>query len=106
MHGEHKATPVRDEGRKCVLLIAAATLAARKLAQYDAGKRVAATMCAIADAVRWAEEYCESTTGGGKQNLIVRGATTRVNDFYKKGCQEKSPPSTGFELLSRDPAPL
>jgi len=31
MHGEHKATPVRDEGRKCVLLIAAATLAARKL---------------------------------------------------------------------------
>ena len=45
-----------DEGRKRVLLIAAAILAARKLAQYDAGKRVPATICAIADAVRWAEE--------------------------------------------------
>jgi hypothetical protein len=44
-----------DEGRKRVLLIAAAILAARKLANYDAGKRVPATMCAIADAV-WAEE--------------------------------------------------
>ena len=31
-------------------------LAARKLAQYDGGKRVPATMSAIADAVRWAEE--------------------------------------------------
>jgi hypothetical protein len=35
-----------------VLLIAAAILAARKLAQYDAGKRVPATMCAISDAIR------------------------------------------------------
>jgi hypothetical protein len=38
-----------------VLLIAAAILAARKLAQYDPGKRVPATMRAIADAVLWAE---------------------------------------------------
>jgi hypothetical protein len=45
-----------DEGRKRVLLIAAAILAARKLAQYDGGKRVPATVSAIADAVRWAEE--------------------------------------------------
>ena len=45
-----------DEGRKRVLLIAAAILAARKLAQYDAGKRVPATVCVIVDAVRWAEE--------------------------------------------------
>jgi hypothetical protein len=45
-----------DEGRKRVLLIAASILAARKLAQYDGGKRVPATMSAIADAVRWAEE--------------------------------------------------
>jgi len=29
---------------------------ARKLAQYDGGKRVPATISAIADAVRWAEE--------------------------------------------------
>jgi hypothetical protein len=45
-----------DEGRKRVLLIAASILAARKLAQFDGGKRVPATICAIADAVRWAEE--------------------------------------------------
>jgi hypothetical protein len=45
-----------DEGRKRVLLIAASILAARKLAQYDSGARVPATVSAISDAVRWAEE--------------------------------------------------
>jgi len=45
-----------DEGRKRVLLIAASILAARKLAQFDGGKRVPATISAIADAIRWAEE--------------------------------------------------
>jgi hypothetical protein len=45
-----------EEGRKRVLLIAASILAARKLAQYDGGKRVPATVGAISDAVRWAEE--------------------------------------------------
>ena len=45
-----------DEGRKRVLLIAAAILAARKLAQYEGGVRVPATISAIADGVRWAEE--------------------------------------------------
>jgi hypothetical protein len=45
-----------DEGRKRVLLIAASILAARKLSQYDGGKRVPATISAIADAIRWAEE--------------------------------------------------
>ena len=45
-----------DEGGKRVILIAASILAARKLAQYDGGKRVPATVSAIADAVRWAEE--------------------------------------------------
>jgi hypothetical protein len=44
-----------DEGRKRVLLIASAILAARKLAQYDGGKRVPATVAAISDAVRRAE---------------------------------------------------
>jgi hypothetical protein len=39
-----------------VLAIVAGILAARKLAQYDGGKRVPATMSAISDAVRWAEE--------------------------------------------------
>ena len=38
-----------------MLLIAAAILAARKLAQWDGGKRVPATVAAISDAVRWAE---------------------------------------------------
>jgi hypothetical protein len=28
----------------------------------------------------------------------------QVNEFYKKGCQEKSSTSTGGEILSRDPA--
>jgi hypothetical protein len=45
-----------DEGRKRVLLIAASILAARKLAQYDGGKRVPATISAIDDAIRWAEQ--------------------------------------------------
>lgn len=45
-----------DEGRKRVLLIAAAILAARKLAQYDRVRMVPATVSAIADAVHWAEE--------------------------------------------------
>jgi hypothetical protein len=48
-----------DEGRKRVLLIAASILAARKLAQYDSGARVPATVSAIADAVRWAERIME-----------------------------------------------
>ena len=45
-----------DEGRKRVILIAAAILAARKLAQFDGGRKVPATISAIADAIRWAEE--------------------------------------------------
>jgi len=49
-----------DEGRKRVLLIAAAILAARKLSTFDGGKRVPATICAIADAVRWAEELLKA----------------------------------------------
>jgi len=48
-----------DEGRKRVLLIAASILAARKLSQFEAGRRVPATMGAIADAVR-AEEIMKA----------------------------------------------
>jgi hypothetical protein len=44
-----------EEGRKRVLLIAASILAAGKLAPYEGGTRVPATISAIADAVRWAE---------------------------------------------------
>jgi hypothetical protein len=49
-----------DEGRKRVLLIAASILAARKLAQFEGGKKVPATVSAIADAVRWAEEILKA----------------------------------------------
>ncbi len=49
-----------DEGRKRVLLVAASILAARKLAQFEGGKRVPATISAIADAVRWAEEIMKA----------------------------------------------
>lgn len=45
-----------DEARKRVIGIMAAILAARKLAQYEGGTRVPATVSAIADAIRWAEE--------------------------------------------------
>lgn len=45
-----------DEPRKRVLGIMAAILAARKLAQYDGGAKVPATIMAIEDAVRWAEQ--------------------------------------------------
>jgi hypothetical protein len=45
-----------DEGRKRVLPIAASILAARKLAPYNGGARVPATVSAITDAVRWAEQ--------------------------------------------------
>jgi hypothetical protein len=47
------------EGRKRVLLIAASILAARKLAQYDSGARVPATVSAVADSIRWAERIME-----------------------------------------------
>ena len=53
---ESATLPLVDEGRKRVLLIAAAILSARKLAQFDGGKRVPATVSAIADAICWAEE--------------------------------------------------
>lgn len=46
-----------DEGRKRV---GASILAAWKLAQFDGGKRLSATVAAIADAVRRAEEICSA----------------------------------------------
>jgi len=50
---------VIDEGRKRVLLIAASILAARKLAQYDGGKQVPATVAAVSDALRWTEHIMQ-----------------------------------------------
>ena len=57
-----ESSPV-DEGRKRVIGIMAAILAARKLSQYDGGKRVPATISAIADAIRWAEEIMREIDG-------------------------------------------
>ena len=54
--GEGATLVFVDEGRKRVLGIMAAILAARKLAQFDGGRRVPATISAVADAVRWADE--------------------------------------------------
>lgn len=44
--GEHDKLQDVDEGRDRVIGIMAAILAARKLAQYDGGKRVPATVAA------------------------------------------------------------
>jgi len=48
--------PCMDEGRKRVIGIMAAILAARKLAPYDPDRKVPATICAITDSVKWAEQ--------------------------------------------------
>jgi hypothetical protein len=59
IQGESARLSLVDEGRKRVLLIAASILAARKLAQYGSEAQVPATICAIADAVRWAERIMQ-----------------------------------------------
>lgn len=48
-----------DEERKRVLLVAASILAARKLAQYEPGKLMPATVSAISGAIRSAERFME-----------------------------------------------
>ena len=57
IQGESATLLVVDEGR--VLLIAASILAARKLAQFEGGKRVPATISAIADGIRWGEQILQ-----------------------------------------------
>jgi hypothetical protein len=61
-----------DEQRKRVLGIMAAILAARKLAQHDGGKRIPATVAAISDAVRWAEEIMKEIDGRWPLNAQPR----------------------------------
>ena len=76
-----------DEGRKHVLLIAASILAARKLAQFDGGKRVPATMSAIADAVRWAEEIMKAEVGSSGRTTRAKYLCTRCsNSFNSSAC--------------------
>src|SRR5271170_7300750 len=67
-----------DEGRKRVLLIAASILAARKLAQYDSGKLVPATVAAISDAVRWAEEIMRRLMSADRIGSIGMARTLNV----------------------------
>ncbi|HWZ81852.1 MAG TPA: hypothetical protein VNW47_04475 [Terriglobales bacterium] len=61
-----------DEGRKRVLGIMAAILAARKLSQYQAGPKMPATICAIGDAVIWAKQIMEE--------IDHRWTTSKPND--------------------------
>jgi len=51
------------------LLIAASILAARKLDQFDAGKRGPAAVAAISDAVRWAEEIMRERLDVDRYNI-------------------------------------
>ena len=60
-----------DEGRKRVLLIAAAILAARKLSQYSGNDRVRATITAIDDAVRWAERIMQTNRQAMAEQLVI-----------------------------------
>jgi hypothetical protein len=55
----------------------ASILAARKLANYDADNRVPATMCAIADAVKWAEEIMKEIDRRG-----LRGSKNDATRIY------------------------
>ena len=48
--------PGVDEGRKRVLLIAASILVHGSSRSNEPGKHVSATMFAVADAIRWAED--------------------------------------------------
>jgi len=43
------------------------------------------------------DTFCDISTS-------VRPKIPEVNEFYQKGCQEKSSASTGGEMFSRDPA--
>jgi hypothetical protein len=65
-------SPAVDEGRKRVLGIMAAILAAQKLSRYPAGPQVPATICAIGDALIWARQIMEE--------IDHRWATSKQND--------------------------
>jgi hypothetical protein len=47
---------------------------------------------------------CQVSEASRAQVLYRRLHQLRVNEFYKKGCQEKTSASAGGEILSRDPA--
>ena len=64
-----------DEGRKRVLLIAASILAARKLAQYGSEAQVPATICAIDDAIQWAERIMQEIDRRWPAKVPLRDAS-------------------------------
>jgi len=74
-----------------VLLIAASILAARKLAQYDSGARVPATVAAVADAVRWAERIMDEIDQrhpmkpSPEQTSQMQTASAAVSSRFEKG---------------------
>jgi hypothetical protein len=82
-HGRGRPYPSPDVAvRKRVLLTAASILAARKLAQYDSGAPVPATVSAIADAVRWAEQIMEEIDRRHPVNPAQQ-AERRPADFHR-----------------------
>ncbi len=63
-----------DEGRKRVLVIAASNLAAGRLAQFEGGARVPATICAVSDSIRWVEEIMAEIDRRWPTNVSNRGS--------------------------------
>jgi hypothetical protein len=92
-----------DEGRKRVLLIAASILAARKLAQYDSGARVPATVAAIADGVRGAERIMEEIDRRHPSKPAPGG------EYVSEGCQAisggRSSPMRSIGCIPHDDSP-
>jgi hypothetical protein len=75
-----------DEGRKRVLLIAASILAARKLAQFEGGARVPATICAISASIRRAEEIMAELIGGGRHRSTIEGTNNETPGAHYGCC--------------------
>jgi hypothetical protein len=65
-----------QKGRKRVLLIAASILAARKLAQYEGGTRVPATVSTISDSIRWGKRIIEEI---GRRHPVKPAQQQRVS---------------------------
>jgi len=61
-----------EEGRKRVLLFAAALLAARKLAQFPSTPRVPATISAISDGIRFANQIMVEIDRCGRRSELLQ----------------------------------
>jgi len=69
-----------EEGCK-LWLMAAAILGARKVTQYEGGKQVPATVAAMSNAVRWAEEIMRANGGPTRSDglNVAAGNIRRTN---------------------------